>query len=106
VVASTYHCRADVYVSAPAEWDRAHEERARIRNNLEEYCNLFEDAIKELGKGVDECRQWLDDTSSRPLSDTEIYRQEEVLLTLTKRVLPPGYKVVRESSESTTPGAR
>ena len=88
------------------EWDRVHEERTRRRNNLEEYCYSLRDTIEELGKGVDECLQWLDDTSSRPVSDAEFSQQEEVLLTLTKRVLPPGYKVVRESSESSTPGPR
>ena len=106
VVVSTDRGEADLHSSGLVEWDRAYEERTRRRNNLEEYCYSFRDAIDGLGKGVDKCLQWLDSTSSRSVSDAEFVRQEELLVALANRVLPPGYKLVRESSGSSTPGPR
>ena len=59
-----------------------------------------------MGEGVDACLQWLDDTTSQSISDAEFFRQEEALLALAKRVVPPGYKVVPDRSASTIPGPR
>ncbi|KAJ2922353.1 hypothetical protein H1R20_g14730, partial [Candolleomyces eurysporus] len=76
--------------------DRIHEAQTLRRNNLEGYCYNAPGSIEELKRGVDRCLRRLDDTGLMPLSDEELALQEELLVALAKRVLPPGYAIVRQ----------
>ncbi|KAJ2924782.1 hypothetical protein H1R20_g12315, partial [Candolleomyces eurysporus] len=78
------------------EHDRIYEAQTLRRNNLEGYCYNAPGSIEELKRGVDRCLRRLDDTGLMSLSDEELALQEELLVALARRVLPPGYAIVRQ----------